>query len=71
MEKENNNIPTGLYWQGKRTEVERLSFTLSDLELLAVLLGNGIEGKDGIRRHWQRRYLIKDKSLRMNCECIK
>jgi adenine-specific DNA-methyltransferase len=32
--KENNNIPTGLYWQGKRTEVERISLPFQTIETI-------------------------------------
>jgi hypothetical protein len=32
MPKENNNIPTSLYWQGKRTEVERISLPVQTNE---------------------------------------
>jgi site-specific DNA-methyltransferase (adenine-specific)/adenine-specific DNA-methyltransferase len=34
MPKENNNIPTGLYWQGKRTEVERISLPFQTIETI-------------------------------------
>ncbi|MEW6416789.1 MAG: hypothetical protein AB1480_01550 [Nitrospirota bacterium] len=34
MTKENNNIPTGLYWQGKRTEVERISLPFQTIETI-------------------------------------
>jgi hypothetical protein len=34
LEKENNNIPTGLYWQGKRTEVERISLPFQTIETI-------------------------------------
>jgi hypothetical protein len=27
-----NNIPTGLYWQGKKTEVERISLPFQTIE---------------------------------------
>jgi hypothetical protein len=51
MEKQNNNIPTGLYWQGKKTEVERIFLpsycfhfqallsTKNDLDCETVLFG--------------------------------
>lgn len=31
---ENNNIPTGLYWQGKMTEVERISLSFQPIETI-------------------------------------
>jgi 16S rRNA G966 N2-methylase RsmD len=34
MPKKNNNIPTGLYWQGKRTEVERISLPFQTIETI-------------------------------------
>jgi adenine-specific DNA-methyltransferase len=34
MAKESNNIPTGLYWQGKRTEVERISLPFQTIETI-------------------------------------
>jgi hypothetical protein len=34
MPKESNNIPTGLYWQGKRTEVERISLPFQTIETI-------------------------------------
>jgi adenine specific DNA methylase Mod len=34
MEKDNNSIPTGLYWQGKRTEVERISLPFQTIETI-------------------------------------
>jgi len=34
MPKENNNILTGLYWQGKRTEVERISLPFQTIETI-------------------------------------
>jgi len=33
MSKE-NNIPTGLYWQGKKTEVERISLPFQTIETI-------------------------------------
>ena len=37
MEKENNNIPTGLYWQGKRTEVERIFLPFQTIETIKAM----------------------------------
>jgi DNA modification methylase len=34
MAKEDNNIPTGLHWQGKRTEVERISLPFQTIETI-------------------------------------
>jgi adenine specific DNA methylase Mod len=34
MTNENNNIPTGLYWQGKRTEVEKISLPFQTIETI-------------------------------------
>ncbi|MEK6589452.1 MAG: hypothetical protein AABZ11_02125 [Nitrospinota bacterium] len=34
MPKENYNIPTGLYWQGKSTEVERISLPFQTIETI-------------------------------------
>ncbi len=34
MQKDNNNIPTGFYWQGKRTEVERISLPFQTIETI-------------------------------------
>jgi hypothetical protein len=37
MAKEKNNIPTGLYWQGKKTEVERVSLQRFSVKLFVEL----------------------------------
>jgi len=31
---ENNNIPADLYWQGKRTEIERISLSFQPIETI-------------------------------------
>ena len=30
----NNNIPTGLYWQGKKTEIERITLPFQTIETI-------------------------------------
>lgn len=48
--KENNNIPTGLYWQGKRTEVERISLPFQTIETINESRATREKEKDTLLR---------------------
>jgi adenine-specific DNA-methyltransferase len=50
MEKENNNIPTGLYWQGKRTEVERIALPFQTIETINESRATREKEKDTLLR---------------------
>jgi adenine specific DNA methylase Mod len=50
MAKENNNIPTGLYWQGKRTEVERISLPFQTIETINESRATREKEKDSLLR---------------------
>ena len=50
MAKENNNIPTGLYWQGKRTEVERISLPFQTIETINESRATREKEKDTLLR---------------------
>jgi 16S rRNA G966 N2-methylase RsmD len=50
MEKENNNIPTGLYWQGKRTEVERIFLPFQTIETINESRATREKEKDTLLR---------------------
>jgi DNA modification methylase len=50
MPKENNNIPTGLYWQGKRTEVERISLPFQTIETINESRATREKEKDSLLR---------------------
>lgn len=48
--KENNNIPTGLYWQDKRTEVERISLPFQTIETINESRATREKEKDTLLR---------------------
>lgn len=47
---ENNNIPTGLYWQSKRTEVERISLPFQTIETINESRATREKEKDTLLR---------------------
>lgn len=50
MEKEKNNTPTGLYWQSKRTEVERISLPFQTIETINESRATREKEKDTLLR---------------------
>jgi adenine specific DNA methylase Mod len=56
MAKENNNsIPTGLYWQGKRTEVERISLPFQTIETINESRATREKEKDTLLKGMQEK----------------
>jgi adenine-specific DNA-methyltransferase len=50
MPNDNNQIPTGLYWQGKRTEVERISLPFQTIETINESRATREKEKDTLLR---------------------
>jgi site-specific DNA-methyltransferase (adenine-specific)/adenine-specific DNA-methyltransferase len=55
MTKENDNIPTGLYWQGKRTEVERISLPFQTIETINESRATREKEKDTLNRGMKKK----------------
>lgn len=78
MAKENNNFPTGLYWQGKRTEVERISLPFQTIETINESRATREKEKDTLFRkssnsklltpnsHWYNRLIWGDNKYVMS-----
>jgi DNA modification methylase len=58
----NNNIPTGLYWQGKRTEVERISLPFQTIETINESRATREKEKDTLFRQSSNSKLITPNS---------
>lgn len=50
MPKENNKVPTGLYWQDKKTEVERISLPFQTIETINESRATREKEKDSLFR---------------------
>jgi adenine-specific DNA-methyltransferase len=50
MPNDNNQLPTGLYWQGKRTEVERISLPFQTIETINESRATREKEKDTLLR---------------------